>query len=170
MHLESTVVVRKPRRWCRTPRRCLKRAEVGPGCGGGACNLAGPRRNRKRVDTLPYPRHPGDGEEWGRMSYRVTEWDRAGRSSVVKLISSTGNARFFGRRPGSSAWSPHRRIAGRVLGRLHTPASLCVSGAPFFMRWRTIYRSRKSAPGPGGIVIDVWVARLVRERNSRGAR
>jgi Polyketide cyclase / dehydrase and lipid transport len=46
-------------------------------------------------DTLPYPRHEGDDLEWGRMSYRVTEWDRVGRSCAVKLINSTGNARFF---------------------------------------------------------------------------
>jgi hypothetical protein len=29
------------------------------------------------------------------MSYRVTEWDRAGRYGAVQLISKTGNARFF---------------------------------------------------------------------------
>ena len=45
-------------------------------------------------DTLAYPRRP-DRPEWGRMSYRVTEWDAAARFAVVQLISTTGNARFF---------------------------------------------------------------------------
>lgn len=56
---------------------------------------AGPHGLGSEFDTLPYPRRPGDDGEWGRMSYRVTELDKASRSVVIQLISTTGNARYF---------------------------------------------------------------------------
>ena len=46
-------------------------------------------------DTLPHPRRPGDGLEWGRMSYRVTRLNEADRYAAVQVISKTGNARYF---------------------------------------------------------------------------
>lgn len=90
----------------------------------------GPLRIGSEFDTLPYPRRPGDGLEWGRMSYRVTEWDRAGRYGAVQLISKTGNARFFR----TAAWLTRVETVpegSRVFlgGRLYAAASLRVHGA-----------------------------------------
>ena len=54
-------------------------------------------------DTLPYPRWPDDGPEWGRMSYRVTELDEADKVVAVVLTSTRGNARYFT----TAVWRTH---------------------------------------------------------------
>jgi len=101
MHLESSIVIRKApdEVWS-----FLEDVSNVPKWDRGVASVRvtspGPAGIGSEFDTLSYPKHPGEDQEWGRMSYRVTGWDRAGRSCVINLISTTGNARFFR----SAAW------------------------------------------------------------------
>lgn len=101
MHLESTVVIR------RAPDEVLGFLEDVSNLpkwdrGVSAVRVTSPGLAGigSGFDTLAYPRHPGDSPEWGRMSYRISAWDKAARSVVVELTSTTGNARYFK----SAAW------------------------------------------------------------------
>jgi len=101
MHLESTIVIR------RAPEDVLSFVEDISNLpkwdrGVSAVRQAspGPLGIGSEFDTLAYPRHPGDKPEWGRMSYRVADWDKAARFGTIELTSTTGNARYFK----SAAW------------------------------------------------------------------
>lgn len=101
MRLESSVVIRKaPEEVWNFLEDVSNVAKWDRGVAAVRVTSTFPAGIGSEFDTLPYPRREGEGTEWGRMSYRVTEWDKAGHSCVVKLINRTGNARFFS----SAAW------------------------------------------------------------------
>ncbi len=95
MHLESSVVIRRPpeqvwaylsdtsnvSHWDRGVAGVRKTSELAPGVGF-------------EFDTLAHPRGADDSGEWGKMSYRIAKADPA-TGCTVQLTSSSGNARFF---------------------------------------------------------------------------
>jgi len=109
-------------------------------------------------DTFPYPRRRGGGQEWGRMSYRVTEWDTAARSCVINLISTTGNARFFR----SAAWLTRVEPAPE--------GSRVVSCVDFTLRRRYAFLAPVLYAKRRAILIDIECLRRALESASEGDR
>ncbi len=87
------------------------------------------------------------------MSYRVTEWDRAGRYGAVQLISKTGNARFFRR----AAW----------LTRVETvpEGSRVFSAVDFTLRLRYAFMAPILYVAKRGILADLEALRRAVENS-----
>ncbi len=96
MRLESSVVIRKaPDEVWRFLEDISNVPKWDRGVAGVRWTSPDPPGIGSEFDTLAYPRRPRDSPEWGRMSYRVVELDRAARFHVIQLISTAGNARYF---------------------------------------------------------------------------